>query len=230
MKKRMALLVGMLAVAFAGAVRAETRLAVQDSTGTVDKMVVTDTGFVGVGTNLPFSSLHMIGPTNAAAQVLTHTTYTSAGGGGSFIGLHNNASGALPISGDRLGYFYFGTKSGTNYRLGGGMSVYAEGPWTDTSWPTAFKFETASATTAPAVSSRIERMRINSEGNVGIGTTVPKQKLEINGGIRLNSVAVKPTCSSTTRGTLWFEQGTTDVLYVCSFTSGTPSWKVVTLN
>jgi hypothetical protein len=48
-------------------------------------------------------------------------------------------------------------------------------------------------------------------GNVGIGTTAPQQKLEINGGIRLNTATAKPTCAAGIRGTLWHTFGATDV-------------------
>lgn len=232
MIKKLAIVLSVALVCAPMGAMAANKLIVKDSTGAIDQMVVTDTGYIGVGTNAPYSSLHMIGSTNAAAQVLTGTNYTGNGGGGSFIGIHNNAGGALPISGDRLGYFYFGSKTATSYILGGGMAVYAEGPWSAVSWPTAFRFETApvnpnSTTTGYG---RLERMRITSTGNVGIGTIVPNQRLEVNGGIRLNTTDTKPACSITTRGTLWFQQGLTDTLYVCSYTSGAPSWKIVTLN
>ncbi|HOK94090.1 MAG TPA: hypothetical protein PLY02_00935, partial [Candidatus Pacearchaeota archaeon] len=57
------------------------------------------------------------------------------------------------------------------------------------------------------------------KSNVGIGTTSPGQKLEVNGGIRLNTTTAKPTCDSTRRGTLWFTQGASgakDALEVCA--------------
>ena len=56
-------------------------------------------------------------------------------------------------------------------------------------------------------------------GNVGIGTTTPGQKLEVNGGVTLNTVTAKPACSSTTRGTFWVNQGGTgvkDTVEVCA--------------
>ncbi|RII31404.1 MAG: hypothetical protein CXR30_00910 [Geobacter sp.] len=244
-KKSITLLVGMIAItALGGIAQAETRFAVQDSTGTTDKMVVTDTGAVGVGTNAPISSIHVVGATNASAQLITHTNYTGSAGGGSFIGLHNNANGALPAANDRLGYFYFGSKSGNNYRLGGGMSVYADGPWTDMSLPTAFKFETAPATTSTTVvSQRTERMRITSSGNIGIGTDVPKQALEVNGGIRINNIGVsfrpvtpKPACNNTTgpttdSGVLWFTKagdGYKDTLEICAKdASNNYAWRTI---
>ena len=112
------------------------------------------------------------------------------------------------------------------------MSVYADGPWSAVSWPTAFRFETAPVNPNSTTSGygRIERMRITSDGNVGIGTSTPTQKLEVNGGVRLNTTTTKPTCSTTTRGTLWLQQGMTDTLYVCVFVSGAPTWKIVALN
>lgn len=56
-------------------------------------------------------------------------------------------------------------------------------------------------------------------GNVGVGTAAPGQKLEVNGGMRLNTTTTKPTCSSTVCGTFWATQGdpgTKDSVEVCA--------------
>lgn len=50
-------------------------------------------------------------------------------------------------------------------------------------------------------------MPITLSGNVGIGTTTPNQKLEVDGGIRLNTADRKPDCNADTRGTLWTTLG-----------------------
>ncbi|MCF7872111.1 hypothetical protein K9L97_03690, partial [Candidatus Woesearchaeota archaeon] len=73
---------------------------------------------------------------------------------------------------------------------------------------------------------------VNSNtNNVGIGTTSPNAKLEVAGGIRMNTTASKPTCDSSTRGTLWFDQeasGTEDIMYACMRNSGgTYNWAMV---
>ncbi|PLY16314.1 MAG: hypothetical protein C0631_04065, partial [Sedimenticola sp.] len=65
-------------------------------------------------------------------------------------------------------------------------------------------------------------LAIDTNGNVGIGTgntTMPTQKLEVNGGIRMNPATAKPECTESARGTFWFTQGGTgvkDSLEVCA--------------
>ena len=57
-----------------------------------------------------------------------------------------------------------------------------------------------------------------SGSNVGIGVSSPQMTLEINGGLRLNTTAGRPTCSATTRGTFWVIQsgsGVKDYVQVC---------------
>ncbi|MBU4245800.1 MAG: hypothetical protein KKE71_02045, partial [Nanoarchaeota archaeon] len=54
--------------------------------------------------------------------------------------------------------------------------------------------------------------------NVGIGTASPSAKLEINGGMRLNTTDSKSTCDAAQRGTFWLEQsgsGVDDYMYAC---------------
>ncbi len=56
-------------------------------------------------------------------------------------------------------------------------------------------------------------------GSVGVGTTSPGQKLEVNGGVRLNTATAKPTCDATSRGTFWMAQGAAgvkDTVEVCA--------------
>jgi hypothetical protein len=73
-------------------------------------------------------------------------------------------------------------------------------------------------TTANGTTARTTRLRVGNDGSVGIGTTAPSQRLEVNGGVRLNTAASKPSCSSAVRGTFWLTQmgtGTMDTLEVC---------------
>jgi hypothetical protein len=85
--------------------------------------------------------------------------------------------------------------------------------------PTSFFVHTG----APTL---VERFRVTSDGNFGIATPVPTQKLEVNGGIRMNTTAVKPACNANARGTFWFTQGgTDDLVEVCARVNGVLVWK-----
>ena len=57
------------------------------------------------------------------------------------------------------------------------------------------------------------------DGNVGIGTETPNQKLVVDGGLRLDTADAQPACDATTRGTFWVVQngaGVKDDVQVCA--------------
>jgi hypothetical protein len=84
------------------------------------------------------------------------------------------------------------------------------------------------ATTPQGSTARSERLRVAGNGNVGVGTPVPNQKLEVNGGIRLNTGTTKPTCDSNARGTFWVTQSSpSDVVEVCVQLDGALVWKAL---
>ena len=68
-------------------------------------------------------------------------------------------------------------------------------------------------------------------GNVGIGATAPGQKLEVNGGVRINTATTRPTCDSSARGTFWVVNGGTgvaDSVSVCAKDSGDAyAWRTI---
>ncbi len=235
------LLVMVSVMAASGSAVAANKLIVQDnSVVPVDKFVVTDTGKIGVGTNAPNTAVHTSGGTFPDTQILSSYVGTGgangATGAGGFLAYRNNVSttnGGLPLANDRIGYMLFGSYApdGVTPHNAAGLVAYAESDWTSTTFPTYFLFEVATNPATPVGSGRVERMRINSSGNVGIGTKSPAQRLEVNGGVRLNTLDVKPACTAATRGTFWFEQAATDILYVCAqLNGGTPLWRTVTLN
>lgn len=211
--------------------QAETRFAVQDANG-VDKMVVTDKGYIGVGSNNPTSSITSKGPTISDSQMASHYVGNDTIGSGGFLALRNSGTTAaptLPLAGQRIGYMLFGSV-GTDGapKNSSGLVSYAESNWSNTSFPSYFLFEVAPANSP----TRVERMRITSAGNVGIGTPTPTQRLEVNGGIRLNTAAARPACSATVRGVLWMTNGATgvaDTLSVCmKDAAGNFAWENVT--
>lgn len=221
-KKGMAALVGLALVSVAGlAQAAETRFAVQDIAG-VDKFVVTDEGSVGVNIAVPTYKLQIVGtgdPSSAAVLVsnpgrATGTLPTDSGGFSFMRNNHSTINSGMPRANDRLGYFGFGSYLGTGNKWLSVLSVFAESNATATSAPTYMTFATSGNSTSAS-----ERMRLTSAGYLGIGTTTPTQRLEVNGGVRLNTTGAKPTCAAAARGVVWFSQGGTgaaDTLEVCA--------------
>ena len=232
-KKGMAALVGIALVSATGLAQAETRFAVQDADGTTDKMVVTDKGQIGVGIATPIYPLHIkaAGPTSATTIEFHNqgnTTY-SAYDSPAFQLMRNNSTTATggngsvtPKSGDRLGNFAFGSYLGGIAKYSAFIAAFAEGTWTNTSYPGYLSLQTAGATDVyPS-----ERMRITPVGNVGIGVSAPTQKLEVRGGVRLNTTAAKATCDAASRGTMWFTQGATaDTMEICVKDGASYFWK-----
>ncbi len=249
MKKSVALLVGTMALAgVAGLAQAaavpEVRFAVQDNaTVPNDKMVVTDQGFIGVGTNTPATAIQINGNTNESSKIDLKFTGASTSAAGGLILRKNNLSttnNGLPLLGDRIGYILFGSiGSDSGEKNAAGFASFAESNWTNTSFPAYFTIET---TPLAPNSARIERLRVNGSGDIGIGTKAPKARLEVAGGVRVYPVSAatantesptmlsKPACNANTRGTIWFTPSETgDVIEVCVKTAGNYAFKAVTL-
>jgi hypothetical protein len=196
------------------------KLIVKGTDGTTDKFVVTDTGAVGVGTNAPQVPLHVRGATANDVGIMSHFVGTNASGGGGIVLFHNNdpaANSGMPQGNDRLGNILFGgyMADGVTRRASAGLSSYSDGTWTGSSTPSYLSFQTTPAGTG----ARVERMVIRGNGNIGLGTNNPTQKLEIDGGVKLNTATGQPACSATVRGTVWFTRsaaGVADLLEVCA--------------
>jgi len=124
----------------------------------------------------------------------TNTSPASAGG----ISLESwNTSGATVVN-EHLGSVYFGANhtSGSESNILGTASIagIAEGTFSDSStMPSAIAFRTGSAGQAIGVYNQFvgeaERMRIGSDGNVGIGTTDPVERLQVVGNVRIGDGA-----------------------------------------
>lgn len=192
--------------------QAANKLIVKDAGGTVDKFVATDTGRIGVNVTSPEAGVHLKGAAFPDNSFRAEGNEVSQGGG--YLAYMKRTSG-LPINNDRLGFMLFGTLNGITPLHAAGLESRSEGAWTTSSTPAYFSFFTTPSGSAV----RVERMRLTGAGNVGIGTTAPTQKLEVNGGVMLNTSTAKPTCSVSVRGTLWFFKagaGAADTLEVCA--------------
>ena len=124
------------------------------------------TGNVGIGYGAnPAGKLHvnLTGTANLAAADITNMTAFGASSRMGFSGLANNSDGI---------YFGMGIDGGIN----AGMGFFREAG----GWNSALTFYTNNATDGVNVSRMQEKMRINSNGNVGIGTNSPTGKLHIS--------------------------------------------------
>ena len=199
--------------------------------------VATPQGRIGVGTATPINSIDVT--VDEASTSLANyagalfTTYTNSGfAANGFVARGARGTITAPLAtqaNDQL--FGIGARGfdGTAFSPWSKafLNFKSSENWTPTAQGTYFAFET----TATGTVNRSEKMRVTGEGNVGIGATAPTQKLEVNGGVRINTVAAKPGCDSTARGTFWMTQkgtGVMDTLEVCiKDAAETYIWKAV---
>ena len=199
--------------------------AIRSQIGTIDaRLQAGYSGAVGIGAQSNDAVLFIQNATERAridssGRLLVGTS-TSRGGsntvegvnfGGSSISLvRNQATSEPPVfvlaktrgtavgqntvvaDGDFLGIIDFKGADGANLQSGAYISAFVDGTPGTNSMPGRIVL----STTASGASSPTERLRITSAGNVGIGTSSPRVKLQVQGGDVVNDVSVG-TSSST---------------------------------
>jgi hypothetical protein len=164
-------------------------------TGGGEKVRIDNSGRLLVGTSTSVSNVYIA--SSAFQQTVQVATATNSYANG-FTALNYSASGYAPVltlglsknntlgsdtaisSGDDLGVINFVGNDGTNFRTGAFITATCDGAVSTGDLPTRLVF----STTADGASSPTERLRITSAGLVGIGTTTPISKLEVDGDIR----------------------------------------------
>lgn len=142
--------------------------AIQFAASNAEKMRITSAGNVGIGTTSPNYKLKVIATTQGGSIIVEDNDSANSIKNGRF-GLESYDVTQSPF------YVFLGRVDGTNNigYFGGGTSIGSAA--------TQLKFYTASALNT---ATGTERMSISSDGNVGIGSTVPTSKLQVNGFVR----------------------------------------------
>ncbi|MFA5933795.1 MAG: hypothetical protein WC795_01040 [Candidatus Paceibacterota bacterium] len=136
-------------------------------------------GNVGIGTTAPLSKIHVSETTAVAVRGIMSAQYSTNTLGSIFLGRKARGTEAIPttiVTGDRLTSFVAEGYDGTNFKQMGSIDFAAEGTIGTDRVPTNVSFSTA---TDASPSVLTERMRIDSAGNMGIGTTAPTEILDI---------------------------------------------------
>lgn len=212
---------------------AANKLIVNGTDGVTPMFVVTDTGSIGVGNNAPDAALtiNSVGgfPKNTIKLIGNPGTV-----GAGFLCYNNNGTNA-PTNGDRFGFIYFGSSYDGVTHHPAGFASHADADWTPSSTPAYFYF----ATTPIGSTTRTERVRFASSGEVAVNTTTPQATVDVNGSFRINpgntlpagaTAVTKPTCDNTKRGTFWFTQGSgisKDILEICASDGSGAAWRQI---
>ncbi len=193
---------------------AAQKLIVNNSTGGAG-FVVTDDPRVGIGTVNPQSQLHVDAEdgTSAARGFITsqHYTGTTAAAFNFYRSRGTETAPTALINGDALGIFASYGYDGSNYQLTAAVRSLVKGTVGPNSVPTALWFHTGDNWTDAGAS---PRMVIDQTGNIGVATSAPTQKLDVNdSGIRIEQ-SMTPTSSgeACNQGQIAWD---TSYVYVC---------------
>ena len=122
---------------------------------------------VGVGTTAPVSSLHVSTATTAIPRGIVNEQ-TSADNNAALYVFRKSRAGTAVQNGDNIGNLYAEAFDGAAFISPARLRFAVDGPVSANSIPTSLQFFTGANS-----GGGVERMRITSGGNVGIGTTTP---------------------------------------------------------
>lgn len=168
---------------------------VEDSTNPDSTpFVVNSVGSVGIGTSNPGAELDVVG--DGFINLDLRSAGAAGGTAGSYITLRRSggttASRTILTNGDYVGGYLFSGYDGSTYRTLGAIYGIVNGVPGSNDMPGAIAF----STTADGAGTETERMRITSDGNVGIGTSSPSDKLDINGSIIVRGTRIYHSASN----------------------------------
>jgi len=135
------------------------------------------TGYIGLGTATPATGIQINGDGGANDDINIQAYSATASNSGLLRFRRTRGTTGVPTapnSGDALGIISFSGWNGTTWTGTSSIASYTSAAF-GTSADSALSFNTAKA------GSSAEAMRIDADGNVGIGTSTPGAKLDVNG-------------------------------------------------
>jgi hypothetical protein len=152
-----------------------TRAATGD-TALTERMRILWTGDIGIGTASPKSRFECV--SGSSAPGIYTTSYGSSDVRAGMIGFAARGTISSPTatqSGDRTMALIGSSYGGTTANNHGSINIFCAENQTESARGSYISFET----TATGATSRSERMRIDANGNVGIGTASPANKFTV---------------------------------------------------
>ncbi len=138
-------------------------------------MLPEGTGIVTIGTDVGTKKLSVSDvDSNIVSATNTGASSPTTGGGGYFA---YSDDGNPMASGDRLGFYMMGGATDTSNTIDNSCGIFgfASELWSASAMGSELAFEVTANTTI----GRVEVMRIDNDGNVGIGTNTPTSTLDV---------------------------------------------------
>lgn len=158
-----------------GIISTRTNHALTLGTNNSQRLVIQNTGLIGIGTSNPSYLLHLVSSNSRSILESNSSTAADSMNLELWKSRGSNSSKTALTDGDTLGNIAFRGYDGSSYVAAAGMHAVVNGTVTTGSLPTDLRFMTNSSS-----SSWSEKMRITASGTVGIGISVPTASLEVN--------------------------------------------------
>ncbi len=177
--------------------------------GATEAMRILNSGNVGIGTNAPVAQLHLSSDVTSSTRGLVIDQHSTDAA--SALVFYRKSRGTLlspttVADQDYIGVSAFASYDGASYLQSAGFGARVNGTVTTGSVPADLFFYTGSANITNAYVSGNVRMVIHSSGNIGIGTTTPQSKLDVEGGITISGGRLLFTNTFTAGGDSWYRQ------------------------